>query len=403
LLGAVPAPANSGYRNHETPLDGQGSTAGTSETLEEQQNEADKVAKLVSNIGMVSSLISSASSERGGVQTSKSFPNGAGDASVRISFFGLHIRPTIKQAPFPNKDLGTRLVSLYFDHANSQIPILHVGEFTALYDKVYSSEEESRTPRELYMFNIVVAIGAGIILGDSDPAGSSVSAQSTLPVKRDPTFPSINRQKLPTRQDQPEKYHASAIVQLESFLGTSSPSDRPNGFRGGLEESSSGPPSFRSNLDLHYEDGTWIEGKGGGLDPTMGASVVAEDAADGQGDYRVIGAKERGRQEWHTITPAFRLLQSEILQVLQYQQVQQARASGITQGNEYMHAQLPSPFLRGFDSFRSWREVIDRRLWEWKGAAPMQQDITVQFSTQFLELNYWQAVIVLYRQSLSVP
>jgi hypothetical protein len=27
----------------------------------------------------------------------------------------------------------------------------------------------------------------------------------------------------------------------------------------------------------------------------------------------------------------------------------------------------------------------------------------VQFSTKFLELNYWQAVIMQYRQSLSVP
>lgn len=28
--------------------------------------------------------------------------------------------------------------------------------------------------------------------------------------------------------------------------------------------------------------------------------------------------------------------------------------------------------------------------------------MTVQFSVQFLELNYWQVVIMLYRQSLSV-
>ncbi len=39
---------------------------------------------------------------------------------------------------------------------------------------------------------------------------------------------------------------------------------------------------------------------------------------------------------------------------------------------------------------------------EWKESAPTQQDMTVQFSVQFLELNYWQVVIMLYRQSLSV-
>ena len=46
---------------------------------------------------------------------------------------------------------------------------------------------------------------------------------------------------------------------------------------------------------------------------------------------------------------------------------------------------------------------MDRRLWEWKESAPLQQDITVKFNVNFLDLNYWQAVIVLYRPSLRVP
>jgi len=98
-----------------------------------------------------------------------------------------------------------------------------------------------------------------------------------------------------------------------------------------------------------------------------------------------------------------RLLQSEILQVLQHRQAQQARAIGANQGNEYMHTKLPSPFLANFDSFRSWRLDIDRRLLEWKDSSPSQTDAGVQFSPLFLELNYWQAVIMLYRQSLAVP
>jgi hypothetical protein len=99
----------------------------------------------------------------------------------------------------------------------------------------------------------------------------------------------------------------------------------------------------------------------------------------------------------------FRLLQSEILQVLQHQQAQLVRAGGANQQNPYMHTQLPSPFLSKFDSFRSWRIDIDRRLWEWKESAPSKQQTGVQFSVEFLELNYWQAVIMLYRQSLSTP
>jgi hypothetical protein len=89
--------------------------------------------------------------------------------------------------------------------------------------------------------------------------------------------------------------------------------------------------------------------------------------------------------------------------VLQHRQAQQARASGANQRNEFMHTKLPSPFLAKFESFRAWRADIDRRLQEWKDSAPTQMDAGVQFSPLFLELNYWQAVIMLYRQSLVVP
>jgi hypothetical protein len=98
-----------------------------------------------------------------------------------------------------------------------------------------------------------------------------------------------------------------------------------------------------------------------------------------------------------------RLLQSEILQVLLFRQAQNARTGGLNPKNPYMHTSLPSPFLSKFDSFRSWRIDIDRRLWEWKNSAPTKQDTGVAFSTEFLDLNYWQAIIMLYRQSLSVP
>lgn len=98
-----------------------------------------------------------------------------------------------------------------------------------------------------------------------------------------------------------------------------------------------------------------------------------------------------------------RLLQSEILQVLQHRQTQQVRASGASRRFEFMHTRLPCPFLQEFHSFQSWRADIDYRLWCWKEEAPSQLNTGVQFSPLFLELNYWQAVIMLYRQSLTVP
>ena len=98
-----------------------------------------------------------------------------------------------------------------------------------------------------------------------------------------------------------------------------------------------------------------------------------------------------------------RLLQSEILQVLQFQQAEIAREGGQNSRNPYMHTNLPSPFLSRYDSFRSWRIDIDKRLYEWKNSAPTKGETGVAFSTEFLDLNYWQAIVMLYRQSLSVP
>lgn len=98
-----------------------------------------------------------------------------------------------------------------------------------------------------------------------------------------------------------------------------------------------------------------------------------------------------------------RLLQSEILQVLQYNQAEMVRQA--SQGLIYpeMHKHLPSPYLIRYDSFRSWRDDIDRRLLHWKESAPSREQTGVEFDLQFLDLNYWQAILMLYRQSLSVP
>lgn len=98
-----------------------------------------------------------------------------------------------------------------------------------------------------------------------------------------------------------------------------------------------------------------------------------------------------------------RILQSEIIQVLQYNQAQMARTGNHTYTYPEMNRHTPSPYLVQFDSFRSWRADIDRRLYHWKTSAPTRHETGVAFSTEFLELNYWQAIVMLYRQSLSVP
>ena len=488
----------------------------------EQKEESDKLNKLVSNIGMVS--VQGASDPRflgstsgisfarvvfaavkscvpGGDRSGRgSKPSSVGSAaatsgtSMRDSFFGLQTKPNMRPAPFPDRELGLRLVNLYFEHANPQIPILHRGEFMILFARAYAAKDRRRSARELYMLNIVFAIGAGIILEDSSEKRSSNSGTrkgSTPPgLKQEPASPNPKKQKLSSQQRQAEEYHASAMVHLEPFLGSMPAADRPEGCVGGLEQLQAvlllaGFALLRPvapglwyitgvatrlgvDLGLHYEDGEGIDAAG-----DSNRHARQDNPTGGNQSYFAptgLDPRERGRREWardlrrrlwwcvysfdrlvstcvgrpfgisdaaittdwpsvlddKDITPTgflipshnfngpsykrvahhyfrLRLLQSEILQVLQYRQAQRVHAKDGERKSQYMHTKLSCSFLQPFESFHAWRKDIDRRLWEWKESAPLQQDTTVQFSIKLLELNYWQAVIMLYRQSLSVP
>lgn len=133
-------------------------------------------------------------------------PSGSG-TSMRDSFFGLHTKPSIKPASWPSREVASRLVTLYFEHANPQIPILHRTEFMQMFEKAYSSPDPPRGARELYMLNMVFAIGCGVIVGEVVKTESSNSSRmASAPING---------------QSQPEEYHASAIVHLEACLSNS--------------------------------------------------------------------------------------------------------------------------------------------------------------------------------------
>ncbi|KAJ6121018.1 hypothetical protein N7523_005298 [Penicillium sp. IBT 18751x] len=405
--------------------------------------------------------------ERGPLRTGDRLPQtatGSGAGTMRDSFFGLQTKPMMKRASFPDRELAERLVDLYFEHANPQMPILHRGDFMELLDRTYQLDEKNRSPRALYVLNIVFAIGAGIIFEDKAQTSDDESRAG-----RDRSSSTSKRLRMSNHQYQPEEYHASAIVHLESFLGSSS----SEGF-GGLEELQAvlllasfallrpvAPGLWyivgvamrlAVDLGLHYEDGVGLDS---GSKP--GSQVQSR-----------IDARERGRREWvrdlrrrlwwcvysfdrlvaicvgrpfgisdqaistelpsmmddkyitksGLLTPpdgaptykhvAFhyfklRLLQSEIHDVLQYQQARAIRRRSPESAAILPHAELTSPFLQGFDSFRSWRHDVHRRLVEWHETAPTRADTGVRFSIELLELNYWQAIILLYQQSLTVP
>lgn len=416
----------------------------------------------------VRSTVSHSPSDRGGGGGGAKFAKqlgsdtASGTSSARDSFFGLHTRPIVKPAPFPDKDVGRRLVDLYFEYANPQIPILHRGEFMALFERVYSIDAKKRTPRELYLLNIVFAIGSGIIMDSSN-------AERAEQENGDSGQPKKKRAKLADHQSQPEEYHAGAVGHLESFLG-SSPTAEGGG--GGLEELQAVCLLAGLALLRPVAPGLWyIIGVAVRLAVDLGLhSEDVDHEAESSNDDSTKGPKSIGRRQWtkdlrrrlwwcvysfdrlvstcvgrpfgitdQVVTTEFpsllddkyittsgftelsgqeerptyklvahhyfrlRLLQSEILQVLQHRQAEQARSHGANRGNSFIHKDLISPFMGKYGSFQEWRMDVDKRLWEWKESAPSQQDIGVAFTPLLLELNYWQAVIMLYRQSLAVP
>ena len=461
-----------------------------------EPDEHEKLNKLVSDVGMVSvqgaseprflgstsgisfarvvfaavkSSVPHTPSERGSTKSSRVLPGDAAvgvSTSMRDSFFGLHSKPAIKPAPFPGKLLGQRLIDLYFEHANPQIPVLHRGEFTALFERVYAADAKKRTPRELYLLNIVFAIGSGIIMDSSNIDQSVAATDSVMGVEP----PTSKRQRVMNQQNQPEEYHSSAVVHLESFLG-SSPAAEGGG--GGLEELQAvlllaGLALLRPvapglwyiigvavrlavDLGLHFED----------IDHQLDNQSAYNDPEESKAIGRKQWTRDLRRRLWwcvytfdrlvstcvgrpfgitdQVVTTEFpsllddkyitkngilsppegkalpsyklvahhyfrlRLLQSEILQVLQHRQAEHVRKLGANSGNAYIHKRLTSPFLSNFDSFKDWRLDVDKRLWAWKESAPKQFETGVAFTPLFLELNYWQAIIMLYRQSLAVP
>lgn len=129
--------------------------------------------------------------------------------SMRDSFFGLHTKPTIRPAPFPDEALGRKLVNLFFEISNPQIPILHRGEFMEVFESVYATKPADRLPRELYLLNIVFAIGSGAIIDD----GARVEGQGVAQAAGGDGATAC--------QAEPEEYHASAIVHLEACLSNS--------------------------------------------------------------------------------------------------------------------------------------------------------------------------------------
>ena len=102
----------------------------------------------------IKSSVNRTSSERDNRAKAEAIPGRAGPSSLRESIFGLQTKPSVRPAPFPSRDVGLRLVNLYFQISHPQTPVLHRGQFMSIFERVYDHAGHVRTPRESYFLNI---------------------------------------------------------------------------------------------------------------------------------------------------------------------------------------------------------------------------------------------------------
>lgn len=229
--------------------------------------------------------------------------------SMRDAFFGLHSKPSFRRATFPDRGLGLKLVELYMDYANPQIPILHRDEFMTMFNEVYSQPTAQQTPKQQYFLNIVFAIGSGIILGGSDLHNASqdeIDEQDQASDQRSGA-PHPKRRRTSSHQHQPGEYYASAMFFLEPLLGAERGDENRESF-GGLEELQAVLLLAAYALLRPTTPGLWyIVGVGTRLAKDLGLhyeheqtdlDCLIEVGLDGRSIHKNTGSAEQGRREY---------------------------------------------------------------------------------------------------------
>lgn len=342
-----------------------------------------------------------------------------------------------KSVPFPSRALGLKLVRLYIENSNSMYPILDRYELEELFERSHTSQTLDH--QELYTLGMVFAIGASIYLTvDSDDLTNELSPEDSSEFKK----------------HQPEDYHSNAMMHLDASL-TGSAQHRNEA---ALDELQAVLLLAAYALLRPAAPGLWYI-VGIAVRRALDLGLHNEESVPAIGDYHETEQREttrdlKRRLWWcsysldrlistcvarpcsvpdDVITTDFpslldsgdvrptqlnvsspssssyknvahhyfrlRILQSEILHVMQSMQAQQNRN---TSANEYYYADIYSQFLLRFDNVRCWREDVDRRLLHWKGSAPIEAVAGASFAPEYFELNYWQTVVMLYRQMIFV-
>ncbi|KAF9886532.1 Fungal specific transcription factor [Aspergillus nanangensis] len=369
--------------------------------------------------------------------------------------FGLRrIRPLSKPAELPDREQAAELVNLYFEHAYPQVPVLHKGDLLKLFDRAYS-EDEDRNPRSLFFLYTVFAIGACMMPEHKAHA---------LGDRTSPAIGSRKKRKISNQHHPAEEYHASATTHLQSaFNSCEDASSKLDTLQAAVllahlslfypvtpgpvylvglamraavdmqlydEESfdcidNSGPASTKDEIDgctNRLQDQCrrlWWSAYS--LDrliaPYTGRPSSVQDqiitmevpfSLDEEGHEISAGDELSGKSKAMDFLTShhfqLRLLQSEVHEVLHNHHAQHSRRKRSNSKCPPLYVKSPSSLLHDFDSIRSWKRDINRRLDEWKSCIPSRDEAGgTWLPVVHSELAYWQTINLLYRDEVSVP
>lgn len=364
--------------------------------------------------------------------------------------FGIE-SPAKEYMELPDRDIADQLVDEYFIHTNLHVPVLNRPDFERNLNRIYSNKKTNHPKDKLFFVFIVLAIGAASVSRThhlTSSSGSNFDRSGVRSKKR--KRPSIHLQAA-------DEFHASAMACWENCLDSHGNLGLFGDFDGlqavillcsfALFKSTS--PGLGKLLDiairtaidlrLYSEDENSITN----LMKFDSKSPINEVHCDWVQDLRrrlwwciysldrlvapylerpffipddVITTKFPSVLDDRFITRCgiltsvgdssaykptvqhrfkFRILQSEIHTVIQYQQSLSRRGGVLQKCNR----KLPS-YMTGFSSFSSWRHNMYCRLQDWRKSMPTFGPLSDRF---LMELDFWQSIIALYRWSVKIP
>ncbi|KAJ6003344.1 hypothetical protein N7451_005891 [Penicillium sp. IBT 35674x] len=407
-----------------------------------------------SSTNIIMNLLSGSSTRRKILKGGRNGENGI-RSSIHSSFFGLFAGKTNQgRTELPLRREANILVNRYFEFVNIFTPALHRDDVDNIIDHVYSNQGNERQPRDMYVLHIVLAIGAAI---KCDPAQQKDWSQEAKQLQRT----SIGkRRKVSSTSETSEAYEASAMIYLESYLALSPSSSLSSS----LEElqalvllcslallrptavslANLANTAMRSATDLRlYSDCSitatlrnefpscdltkrkvvtriqdlcrrlwWCAYS---LDrliaPCLGRPLTIPDEVvtttlpnvDDDHSLTKVGfirpSRSSATSKYATNHHLrLRRLQSEIHCKLQSQ-----HALRDSTNRSVDSSQNPGTLSSQSNPFISWRRDMIDRMDEWRWSIPYSSVSGRSSCDLLLELGYWQTIITLYRQNITIP